>query len=128
MSAQKTWRIGVAGLGTVGAGLLNFLSDHADFAPDGFDRAHVVAQFDAVDHDAAAFVALEPVDEPDHGRLARARRAADDDLLALRDGEVDVFQRLVFAKPLVDAGQFYHRCFAWRKLRVRHVRPPSIRA
>jgi len=35
MSGQKTWRIGVAGLGTVGAGLLNFLSDRPDFAPAG---------------------------------------------------------------------------------------------
>jgi homoserine dehydrogenase len=35
MGAQKTWRIGVAGLGTVGAGLLNFLSDRPDFAPAG---------------------------------------------------------------------------------------------
>lgn len=34
MSGQgKTWRIGVAGLGTVGAGLLNFLSERPDFAP-----------------------------------------------------------------------------------------------
>lgn len=32
---QKLWRIGIAGLGTVGAGLLNFLSDRADFAPAG---------------------------------------------------------------------------------------------
>jgi homoserine dehydrogenase len=31
----RTWRVGVAGLGTVGAGLLNFLSDRADFAPAG---------------------------------------------------------------------------------------------
>jgi homoserine dehydrogenase len=35
MSEQKTWRIGVAGLGTVGAGLLSFLSDRPDFAPAG---------------------------------------------------------------------------------------------
>ena len=36
MSVQgKTWRVGVAGLGTVGAGLLNFLSDAPDFAPAG---------------------------------------------------------------------------------------------
>jgi len=35
MSGQKTWRIGVAGLGTVGAGLLNFLSERPDFAPAG---------------------------------------------------------------------------------------------
>ncbi len=30
---RKTWRIGVAGLGTVGAGLLTFLSEHPSFAP-----------------------------------------------------------------------------------------------
>jgi homoserine dehydrogenase len=35
MSEPKSWRIGVAGLGTVGAGLLTFLSDKADFAPAG---------------------------------------------------------------------------------------------
>lgn len=35
MSGQVTWRIGVAGLGTVGAGLLQFLSDRPDFAPAG---------------------------------------------------------------------------------------------
>ncbi|NBB16890.1 homoserine dehydrogenase [Caulobacter sp. SLTY] len=39
---QKTWRIGVAGLGTVGGGLLQFLSDRPDFAPAG-DRAVVTA-------------------------------------------------------------------------------------
>jgi len=32
---MKTWRIGVAGLGTVGAGLLTFLSEHPGFAPAG---------------------------------------------------------------------------------------------
>ena len=32
---RSTWRIGVAGLGTVGAGLLNYLSDHPGFAPAG---------------------------------------------------------------------------------------------
>ena len=35
MSAGRTWRIGVAGLGTVGAGLLGFLSDRPEFAPAG---------------------------------------------------------------------------------------------
>ena len=39
---QKTWRVGVAGLGTVGGGLLQFLADRPDFAPAG-DRAEVVA-------------------------------------------------------------------------------------
>jgi homoserine dehydrogenase len=35
MSEAKTWRVGVAGLGTVGAGLLTFLAAHPDFAPAG---------------------------------------------------------------------------------------------
>ena len=35
MSEARTWRIGVAGLGTVGAGLLAFLSDRPGFAPAG---------------------------------------------------------------------------------------------
>ncbi len=34
-SDRKSWRIGVAGLGTVGAGLLTFLAEHPDFAPAG---------------------------------------------------------------------------------------------
>ena len=32
---KKTWRVGIAGLGTVGAGLLNLLSDRPEFAPAG---------------------------------------------------------------------------------------------
>ena len=32
---RSTWRIGIAGLGTVGAGLLNLLSDRPAFAPAG---------------------------------------------------------------------------------------------
>jgi len=34
-AAGKTWRIGVAGLGTVGAGLLTFLAEQPGFAPAG---------------------------------------------------------------------------------------------
>ena len=33
MMTSRTWRIGVAGLGTVGAGLLDILADRPDFAP-----------------------------------------------------------------------------------------------
>jgi homoserine dehydrogenase len=32
---QKTWRIGVAGLGTVGGGLLQLLAERPSFAPAG---------------------------------------------------------------------------------------------
>ena len=39
---NKTWRIGVAGLGTVGGGLLQFLAERPGFAPAG-DQAVVTA-------------------------------------------------------------------------------------
>ena len=35
MSEQKTWRVGVAGLGTVGGGLIKFLTERPDYAPAG---------------------------------------------------------------------------------------------
>src|SRR5579864_1957822 len=34
-TAKETWRVGVAGLGTVGAGLLGLIADRAAFAPTG---------------------------------------------------------------------------------------------
>jgi homoserine dehydrogenase len=37
----KTWRVGVAGLGTVGGGLIKFLAERPDYAPVG-DRVQVV--------------------------------------------------------------------------------------
>jgi homoserine dehydrogenase len=40
MSADKTWRVGVAGLGTVGGGLIKFLTERPDYAPAG-DRVQV---------------------------------------------------------------------------------------
>ncbi|HEX6865796.1 MAG TPA: homoserine dehydrogenase, partial [Caulobacteraceae bacterium] len=33
--SETVWRIGVAGLGTVGGGLLQFLNERPDFAPAG---------------------------------------------------------------------------------------------
>ena len=33
--SRRDWRIGVAGLGTVGTGLLKFLAERPDFAPAG---------------------------------------------------------------------------------------------
>ena len=33
MTSTKQLRLGIAGLGTVGGGLLNFISEHPDFAP-----------------------------------------------------------------------------------------------
>jgi homoserine dehydrogenase len=41
VSTQKTWRVGVAGLGTVGGGLIKFLTERPDYAPAG-GRVEVV--------------------------------------------------------------------------------------
>ena len=81
------------------------LEHHADLAADALDVAQVAGQFGAVDHDASALVFLQPVDATDQGRLARSRRAADDDAFALADFEVDVLQHMEVAEPLVDAFQ-----------------------
>ena len=61
---------------------MNCLEHHADLAAHLVDALDVRRQFDAVDHDRAALVLLEPVDAADQRRLAGARRAADDDPLA----------------------------------------------
>src|SRR5207249_8817377 len=56
-----------------------------------------VAQHD----DVAGLNALEPVDAPDEGGLARARRPAHDHYVAGGDGEVDVAQHVQLAEPFV---------------------------
>src|SRR4051812_39185178 len=38
---EKVWRIGVAGLGTVGAGLIKFIQARPDFAPVGGARVEI---------------------------------------------------------------------------------------
>src|SRR3546814_17217784 len=58
---------------------------------------------DVIDEDLALLVFLQPVDAADHGRLAGARRPADDDALAAVDGQVDVLQDMELAVPLVHA-------------------------
>jgi hypothetical protein len=77
------------------------LEHHADLAADLVDALQVIGEFDAVDDDMARLVLLEPVDAADERRLARARRPAHDDALALVDGEVDVLQHMKVAEPLV---------------------------
>ena len=46
MTAHKTWRVGVAGLGTVGGGLIKFLAERPAYAPVG-DYAQVTFQLTA---------------------------------------------------------------------------------
>jgi hypothetical protein len=62
----------------------------------------------AVDHDAARLDRLQPVEGADQRRLARARRPAHHDDLALVDGLGHVDQGVVAAVPLVDFVEFDH--------------------
>ena len=85
--AGKTWRLGVAGLGTVGAGLLAFLAENPGFAPAG-DRAEIavveshgnfkaVAHRDAVlDRVARNRTAYTADDAGGHRAAAAANRTA----------------------------------------------------
>src|SRR4029450_11653457 len=60
-----------------------------------------------LDQDAPVLVRLEAVDAADQCRFAGAGRAADDDLLALFDRQIDVLENVEGAIPLVDADQLH---------------------
>jgi hypothetical protein len=82
------------------------LEHHARLATDLLDVADVVRQLGAVDDDTSGVVFLEPVDAPDHRRLARTRGADDDDDLLGCHAQVDVAQRLEVVEELVDVLEF----------------------
>ena len=78
---KAVWRVGVAGLGTVGGGLVKFLAERPDFSPTGA-RAEVVA-----------------VSARSHGRQrdfdTAAYRWFDDPVALAQDPDVDVFVELI---------------------------------
>lgn len=82
---------------------IEMLKHHADLAADRIDLLEIVGEFDAVDDDLALLVFFQSVDAADHRRFTRTRRPADDDPLTLFDAEVDVFQYVEVAIPLVHA-------------------------
>jgi hypothetical protein len=77
------------------------LEDHADLSPDRRDVADVVRELHAIHRDLTALVLLQPVDRADERRLARPRRAEDDDDLAGLDRQVDAAQHMQLPEPLV---------------------------
>jgi len=78
------------------------LEHHADLAPHGIDIAQIASQLDPIDNNLPLLVLLETVDAADHRRLARSRRAADNDLLPLLDGQIHIAQNMELAVPFVD--------------------------
>ena len=81
MQADKVWRIGVAGLGTVGAGLVKFIQERPDFAP-GRARVEIVGVA------ARSRSRPRPVD-------ISAYPWFDDPVALAKSPEVDVFVELV---------------------------------
>ena len=81
------------------------LEHHRDLLPDLGDRRAVRHEVDAVDDHLTAGRPLEHVDAADQCRLARARRADDDELLAGRDLEVDVLEGVMQPEPLAHADE-----------------------
>src|SRR5205807_5614043 len=73
---------------------LEILEDQADLAPvvRQLPPLHA-ADLDAVDEDLALGRLLLPDEEPHQRRLARARRADEEEEVALGDDEIDVPQR-----------------------------------
>jgi homoserine dehydrogenase len=81
MQSDKVWRIGVAGLGTVGAGLLKFIGERPDFAPGG-------ARVEVVGVSARSRSRPRPVD-------ISAIPWFDDPVALATSPDVDVFVELV---------------------------------
>ena len=104
---RKTWRIGVAGLGTVGGGLLSFLDAKPDFAPAG-GRA-VVTEISARSRSRNRSVdisALQWFDDP----VALAKSPGNDifvELIGGSDGpaKAAVEAALAAGKPVVTANK-----------------------
>jgi homoserine dehydrogenase len=104
---EKTWRIGVAGLGTVGAGLVRLLAEEPDFAPAG-GRAVVTGvsarrRNAARDADVSGFTWF---DDP----VALARDPGNDIFVELIGGSEGVAKAAVEAalaagKPVVTANK-----------------------
>ncbi len=96
------------------------LEDHADLGPEGADDIGLlhdepallvlaVSHFLAVHQDGALVHLFEEVDHPEQRRLARARRADDDDPLPLLDIEVHLVHSREAAEALDDSLKLYHR-------------------
>jgi hypothetical protein len=88
---------------------VELLEHHADYTARGVDRGLAVAHPVPSHDDLAGPHALEVVDAADQSGFSGTRRAAENDLFALRDGEVDVLERVETSVPFLDFAHFDHR-------------------
>ena len=78
------------------------LEHHADLPAQFAGKPLARSQRDAVNPDHAPFVGFQPVDAADQRGFARSGRTADDDALALADGQIHVPEHLERPEPLAD--------------------------
>src|SRR5690606_5748527 len=105
---------------------IEVLEHHAHMLADDLDFLQIVAQLGAIDDNLALLVAFQGIDATDQGRLARARRAADDDPLAGLDIQIDITQDMELVIPFV---YVFHadNGFGHRSLRLRGGYGPQAR-
>ncbi len=104
---------------------VELLENYADLSTDLVDMLEIVGKLYPVDYDPALLVLLKPVDATDHGRFSRPRWPTDYNALTLVDGEVDAFQHMKVAEPLVYINHLDYRptgfcIFVYRRWRALH--------
>src|SRR5690349_2830368 len=87
---------------------LEMLEDHADPGAEFRQIRPAVADFDAIDLDAARLIGLEPVDAFDQGTLARARGPADHDHVAAGNRETAILENRHVPVGLADVSELDH--------------------
>src|SRR5690554_3834251 len=90
---------------------VEMLEYHAHAAPDLLDAFDVLRQRHTTHHYLALLMLFEVIDAANQCRLTRARRAADNDSLALLHLQVDIAQHMKVAIPFVDTAHLDHRRF-----------------
>src|SRR5439155_9005658 len=103
------------------------LENKPDAASDPIDflAAHPGMNILTVERQRSRLNLLQAIDRADQGRLARSRRPAYDDDLALADLRIDVDQGVVFTVSLVDVREFDHVRFSRTAVSNMFIAPPA---
>ena len=80
---------------------VKILKNHSNFTPDFFDVFEVFGQLNPINNNPAFLMLLQSVYATYQGRFSRSGRPADDDTLSFVDGQVNFFEHMKFAVPLI---------------------------
>src|SRR5271166_2529043 len=88
---------------------VELLEYHPNFLSYGDDGFRIIVEINSINKDATFFVSFKVIDTADQSRFAGTRRAAQNDLFACADRQIDVEQGLKRAKPLFYVLHHDHR-------------------